>query len=90
MRLVRVMKRLDYKGSFRMVELRLGNADESDAEGRERMSRNPVFGYYQGPDSEEAVYFSVEDGMAGRFLTLQRLKSGKGYFEVNEIYVTHF
>ena len=69
---------------FKMVELRIGFVDESASHG-ERLSANPVVGFYTGPSEDKVAVFDLEHKASGRYLTLQNIVYA--FLEIDEIEV---
>ena len=84
-RVVQVDKRYDYAPRFVKVEVRIGNADESNVQGDLAMSRNPLFGYFEGPEEAVLAIITNEDGADGRYLTLQTFS--RDVLELEEVYI---
>ena len=57
---------------FAKVELRVGNADESDKD-RSQFTENPLVSTYPDPSTELDAIFDIPTPVDGRYLTLQTL-----------------
>ena len=71
---------------FNNVELRVGNADESD-KGLSQLTENPLVSIYPSPSTTFSNYatFVISSPVNGRFLTLQILDSAS--LEIKELWV---
>ena len=83
--MVQVVKRHDFAHRFSKVEVRIGPADESNVPGDLAMSRNPLFGYFEGPEQADQATITNEDGADGRYLTLQTFN--QQVLELEELYI---
>ena len=81
-------KRDRYAHRFYKVEVRIGNADESQVTGTERMSQNTLFGYFEGPEQADVATFVNEDGVDGQYLTVQTFN--EEVLEMDELYMYYF
>ena len=83
--MVRIVKRLDAKNHFKEVELRIGHWNEYPDNAVTGGTTNPIFGTFNGLDDTAEVMFTREEGLDGRYLTVETWNNL--VLEVNEIHV---
>ena len=70
---------------FSEVEFRLGDTDESD-KGSVHLSANAFIGFFNQSTSDVDVMIRVPHGTMGRFLTVQRIPTGRLQIDEVSIY----
>ena len=83
---MKIFKRLSSEHYFHDVELRIGNVDNSSQGKSHFDDKNPLLGFYEGPDGAATHAFRLAEPVSGQYLTLQGVEADHILMNEVEVY----